>query len=273
LRRAGLPVNGLDGVPAGRRGGRFRPRVRPSRHAIKITDTDDWNQAGMPLPLFTVLGRAFGQFDDRVFVGVVLRAVAWSALSFALLHLLAVEIVRSLLADPDQPVAALPWLAGILAWFGASLLTLWLFVPTAAAIAALYVDRIARAVEHRYYPDLPEPPGAPILEQLVDAAALAIRLAAFGLLALLVALLIPGLGVVCGWAITGYALGRGLFLSVAMRRLPRLEATRLYRRYRGAVLAPGFAIAMVVWVPIVNLFVPVIAVAAMVHVLDGIMRG
>ena len=31
-------------------------------------------------------------------------------------------------------------------------------------------------------------------------------------------------------------------------------------------------IAIAVWVPLLNLFVPVIAAAAMVHVLDGIMR-
>ena len=35
---------------------------------------------------------------------------------------------------------------------------------------------------------------------------------------------------------------------------------------------PGLVIAIAVWVPLLNLFVPVLAAAAMVHVLDGIMR-
>ena len=109
------------------------------------------------MPLTTILSRALSQFDDRVFLGVVLRAVAWSALCFALLHLLAVALVREFLAWDGPP----GWIADIVAYVGASLLSMWLFVPTAAAIATLYVDRIAAAVEHRFYPDLPPAPARP----------------------------------------------------------------------------------------------------------------
>ena len=221
------------------------------------------------MPLTTILSRALSQFDDRVFLGVVLRAVAWSALCFALLHLLAVALVREFLAWDGPP----GWIADIVAYVGASLLSMWLFVPTAAAIATLYVDRIAAAVEHRFYPDLPPAPGAPVAEQVMDALALAGRMLGLGIVALVLILTIPGIGLACGWAITGYALGRGLFLSVAMRRMPRAEAMAVYCRNRWTVLAPGLVIALVVWVPVLNLFVPVIAAAAMVHALDGIMRG
>lgn len=221
------------------------------------------------MPLSTILSRALSQFDDRVFLGVVLRAVAWSALCFVLLHFLAVALVREFVAW-EGPTG---WIADILATVGASLLSMWLFVPTAAAIATLYVDRIAEAVERRFYPDLPPAPGAPATEQVVDALALAARLLGLGLVALVLILTIPGIGFLCGWAITGYALGRGLFLSVAMRRMPRPDAMVVYRRHRWAVLAPGLVIGLVVWVPVLNLFVPVIAAAAMVHALDGIMRG
>lgn len=220
------------------------------------------------MPLTTILSRALSQFDDRVFLGVVLRAVAWSALCFALLHLLAVALVREFLAWDGPP----GWIADIVAYVGASLLSMWLFVPTAAAIATLYVDRIAAAVEHRFYPDLPPAPGAPVAEQVMDALALAGRMLGLGIVALVLILTIPGIGLACGWAITGYALGRGLFLSVAMRRMPRADAMAVYRANRWAVLAPGLVIALVVWVPVLNLFVPVIAAAAMVHALDGIMR-
>ena len=221
------------------------------------------------MPLTTILSRALSQFDDRVFLGVVLRAVAWSALCFALLHLLAVALVREFLAWDGPP----GWIADIVAYVGASLLSMWLFVPTAAAIATLYVDRIAAAVEHRFYPDLPPAPGAPVAEQVMDALALAGRMLGLGIVALVLILTIPGIGLACGWAITGYALGRGLFLSVAMRRMPRADAMAVYRTNRWTVLAPGLVIALVVWVPVLNLFVPVIAAAAMVHALDGIMRG
>jgi uncharacterized protein involved in cysteine biosynthesis len=224
---------------------------------------------GMTPGAGTALSRAIGQFDDPAFLGVVWRAVAWSILCFALLHVLAVLLVRDLLAW-EGPAA---WIGDALVSIGAAMLSLWLFVPTAAAIATLYVDRIAEAVERRHYPYLPPAPGAPLAEQVVDAIALAARLFGLGCLGLVLAVLIPGIGVVCAWVITGYALGRGLFLAVAMRRMPRAQALVAYRGRRGAVLSTGLVLALAVWVPLVNLFVPVIAAAAMVHVLDGVMRG
>lgn len=223
----------------------------------------------MSFPLTTILSRSLSQFDDRAFLGVVLRAVAWSALCFALLHILAIALVRQVLAWDGSTA----WIADVLASVGASVLSLWLFVPTAAAIATLYVNRVAAAVERRHYPDLPPARGAPIAEQLVDAIALGARLLGLGIVSLVLILLIPGIGLICGWLITGYALGRGLFLSVAMRRMTRDDAMAVYRRHRRTVLLPGLVIAVAVWVPLVNLFVPVIAMAAMVHVLDGLMRS
>ena len=218
-------------------------------------------------PVLTPLARAIGQFDDRAFLGVIGLSLLWSALCFALLHVGAVALVHAFLG-PEEPLG---WLAGWLASVGATVLSIWLFVPTAAAIATLYADRVARAVDRRYYPHLPPAQGASVGEQVADAIGLALRLLALALLGLLLLLFIPGIGLICAWVITGYALGRGLFITVAMRRMGRLDATRLYRGNRGTVLAQGLIIAVSVWLPVVNLFVPVLAVAMMVHVLDRIM--
>lgn len=214
--------------------------------------------------LFTPLARALAQLDDRVFVGVLLRSLAWSAVCFFALHVAAVAAVHRLLALHG----IYAWAADVLGTIGASLLALWLFLPVAAVIATLYIERIALAVERRYYPWLPPAQGAPISDQVMDGLALGLKILLLNCLALLLAFLLPGIGLVLGWAIAAFAIGRGLFVAVAMRRMPRATAAMLYRRARPSVLAQGGAMALAAYFPVLNLLIPVIGTAAMVHVLD-----
>ena len=214
--------------------------------------------------MLSPLVRAFSQFDDRVFLGVLVRSLLWSAACFVALHLVTIWAVHRLLDLHGW----LGWIADVLGGIGASLLALWLFLPIAAIIGTLYIDRIARAVERRYYPALPPPRGASLAAQLWDAVSVGLRILLLSLLGLVAALFLPGIGLLIAWAIGGYAIGRGLFVAVAMRRMPRAAAEALYRRARPTILAHGAIMAMATWVPILNLLIPVIGTAAMVHVLD-----
>lgn len=214
--------------------------------------------------MFAPLARAIGQLDDPAFRGVLLRGIGWSIACFVALHVGAAWMVHRLLGLHGL----LAWGADILGAIGASLLAFWLFLPVAAAIGTLYFDRIAAAVERRFYPFLPPPNGAPLLEQFWDAVVVGLRVLVFNVVALVLALLLPGIGPILGWAIAAYGIGRGLFVAVAMRRMPRRMAESLYRRNRGSVWAHGAILALAAYVPVMNLFIPVIGVAAMVHVLD-----
>jgi len=166
----------------------------------------------------------------------------------------------------------LAWGADVLGTVGASLLGLWLFLPLAAGIATLFIDRVARAVERRYYPTLPPAPGASLLTELADALALVWRILLLNLLALVLALVLPGIGLLLAWAIGAYAIGRGLFMTVALRRFDRGVAQRLYTANRPAVLVQGGVMALAGYLPGFNLLIPVLGTAAMVHVLDAAMR-
>ena len=219
------------------------------------------------MTLLSPLGRALGQLDDPVLLGVLWRSLAWSAVCFVALHVLAIVLVHRLLDLHGW----LGWVADVLGGVGASLLALWLFLPVAAIIGTLYIDRIARAVERRHYPSLMPAQGAPMTSQFLDAANVGLRILLLNVLALIAALILPGIGLILAWLIGGYAIGRGLFAAVAMRRMPRSAAETLYRRARGAVLAQGCLIALASYVPILNLLIPVVGTAAMVHVLDWAM--
>jgi CysZ protein len=80
---------------------------------------------------------------------------------------------------------------------------------------------------------------------------------------------LPGVGLLLGWVVTGWAIGRGLFVGVAMRRMQRPAALDLYARRWLQTLVPGICLALASTLPPLNLLVPVIGIAAMVHVFHG----
>lgn len=214
--------------------------------------------------LFAPLLRSIAQLDDPVFVGVLWRSLAWAAAVFIVLLGAAVVIVRELLAFRGW----WGWAAYLLSSVGVALLAFWLFLPVAAAIGTLFMERIAAAVERRFYPLLPKPRGASFASQVWDGIAVGARILVLNVLALVLALLVPGVGLVIAWAIAAFAIGRGLFVAVAMRRMSREQAEIIYRRRRLAVLVQGGVIALVGYVPLLNLLIPVLGIAAMVHVLQ-----
>ena len=214
--------------------------------------------------LFSPLARAVGQMGDRAFLGVLLRCLAWAVVCFVALHIAAVWAVERIVHWHGW----IGWSVGLLASAGATLLAAWLFLPLAAVIATLYIDRIAAAVEHRYYPGLPPARGASIAAQAWDGICLGGRILLLNLLALVLALLLPGIGLVLAWAVAAYAMGRGLFVMVAMRRMPRSAANATYHSARGMIFAYGGLMALAAYLPLLNLLIPIIGTASMVHVLD-----
>lgn len=187
---------------------------------------------------FLPIARAISQLDDPVFRGVLLRGIAWSVGSFIALHVGVVWVIG--------------WSTGLHSWLRWTyfvigmvlepLLTLWLFLPVAAAIGTLYFDRVASSVERRFYPLLPPPKGASFLEQAWDGVVVALKVLGLNALGLILAPSLPGIGLILGWLIAAYAIGRGLFAAVAMRR-KMAEST--YPVNRGPILLQGAVMALV----------------------------
>ena len=213
--------------------------------------------------MFSPLSRTIEQLDDPAFLRVLLYSLLLSAACFALLCAATAYGLHHALAG----IAWLAWLAGLLGGFLVVVSGLWLFLPLSVVIASLFMEPICRAVERRWYSALPAPRGASLSAQLWDGAVVGVLVLAFSLVSLVLALLVPGLGLVLGWAVTAWALGRGLFVAVAMRRMSRHEAGMLYRQHRVAVLAQGAVLALAGYVPLTNLLVPVLGTGCMVHVL------
>ena len=220
--------------------------------------------------LFAPLGRAVAQLPDPALRGVLLRSLVLAAAGFAALEAAAVWALRQLVLAPGWAghgwaASVLGWLGGLLGGVAAAWVGMWLFLPLAGLIATVFLERIAAAVERRWYPGLGPPRRIAALAQAWDGVVLTVWLGLLVLLALLAALLLPGIGLLAGWGIGAVALGRGLFVPVALRRMGRAEALALYRRRRGPVLLHGAVLAVASSVPGLNLLVPVVGVAAMAH--------
>ena len=231
------------------------------------------------MPPLAPLIRALSQLDEPVFLGVLLRSVAWALLTFAALawglswgaHEAVLEAAvawgDAAAAPPADDGGWLGWLGYAAGPVGAGLLALVLFLPVVCVIATLFVDRVAEAVERRWYPWVPPAAAAPFAHQVWDGLALGLKVLGLQLLALLLSVLLPGVGLLLGWLIAAWAIGRGLFVAVAMRRMGRREARLLCRRRLPAVLVQGGWMTALGLLPVLNLLAPVLGMAALVHVL------
>lgn len=215
-------------------------------------------------PLLLPLSRALSQLTDPELLGVVWRSVLFSALFFAIILAAMIGAVHHFVAAGGMVAWALDALGSI----AAALLAMWLFLPVAAMIGTFYFERIARAVERMYYPTLPPAHPASLSDQLAASVGVGLRVLGLNILALLVTLILPGIGLPIAWAVASWAMGRGMFIAVAMRRLNRSDTEALYRGVRFAALAQGAAMAAAAYFPVLNLLIPVVGTAAMVHVLD-----
>lgn len=211
--------------------------------------------------LLTPMGRAIGQLDDPSFLGVLLRALALSALCFLALAGLCAGGAHHLVSGHG-------WLSGLAGAVGGVLglvLALFLFLPLALVIGGLFTGRICAAVERRWYPGLPAARGAGLGGEMAEALLGGLHMLAITL-ASLVAALIPGPGWVVAYLLTGWALGRSLFVAVALRRMSRAQAIARYREQRWLVLAQGLALSVAGAIPVLNLLIPVLGPAAMLHI-------
>ena len=208
------------------------------------------------------------QLDDPACAGVLARSVAIALIAYVAMMAGSIWGIRELLASVHWPA----WIADILGTIGVLLLAFWLFLPTVMLIATLFIDRVARAVDRRHYPFLPPPSPAALPVQLWDGLALTLQVLVLNAVSVVLALLIPGIGLALALVVSGWAIGRGLFVGVAMRRMGRAEAQTLYRRHRLAVLLPGLVLAAAATVPGLNLIVPIVGTATMVHVLNVNLR-
>ncbi len=197
----------------------------------------------------------------------LLRGVLLKSIALALVILLAVAVLfeSALAYFVDTPFH--PWVdatIAVIAALGLLFAAFYLVPAVSSMVAGLFVDDVAKRVEAASYPDDPGGRPLPFLRSLVYT----IRF--FGLvllvnLAALALLLVPGVNIVVFLVANAYLLSREYFELAAMRYRTPEEARALRKAHAVSVFIAGFLIAPILFIPILNLIIPVYGTALMVH--------
>lgn len=216
--------------------------------------------------MIKALVRAVSQLSDPAVSRVVWRSVVGAILGFlTMAGLVWVLLFQTRLTD-------YPWLdntidvLGGLAVFGLA----YLFFPAVVvAISSLLLERVAEAVERRYYPGLPPAHGQSLWTEIFGALRFVAVVVALNLL-VLPAYLIPGVNLMIFYVLNGYLLSREYFELVALRRMTPQSARIMRKAHTAKLFAAGVIVAFFSTIPLVNLLVPVVATAFMVHIFQGL---
>ena len=216
--------------------------------------------------IITDFTKALSQSTDPKFVKVMAMGVG-----LTILLLLGVTFGVQLLL-PDT--ISLPWF-GEIAWLStvlsgfllisAMIGSIFLMIPVASLFTGLFLDQVVDAVEAKHYPHLSPTPRANFLDGLGETGRFLGLMLVVNLLAVIVYLVANVFAPFVFWAVNGFLLGREYSQMVALRRMSAPDAKALRKRVGGQVFLAGVVMAFVLIIPLVNLFVPVLATAMFTH--------
>lgn len=212
--------------------------------------------------------KALNQLPDPAFRRVVLMTLLWSILLFAGLIAGAWWLLNS------TQLFEWGWLDSIIDWLGgaAAVIAAFVLFPGAALIIISFMlEPVARAVEKKHFPDLETPRN----QSVTEAVMIGLRYGAIAIVLNLILLplyIIPILNIFIFGALNGYLLGREYFELVAQRRLDVPSMKAMWRRHRSRWCIAGLVITLMLSIPLVNWFMPVVAVAFMLHMFEGMRR-
>jgi len=212
--------------------------------------------------MIDVFVRALAQLGDPR-----LRRVLWLSLGLSVLICLVLAASSGAILALVQFVS-LGWLEATIDFLGGIftvVLILLLFPAFVGMVAGFYMETVASAVEARHYPGLPPARHQPVWEAVWVGVRFGLYLIVLNLLALPL-YLVPGLGMIVYYVLNGFILGREYFEFAAMRRLPAGAAGTVRKAHGIRVFIAGMGLALVASLPVVNLLLPIVGTAVMVHV-------
>jgi len=209
---------------------------------------------------------AFRQLGDRKLRGVIWQSLLLSLVLQVAILALAWWGLRSLATFQwEWENWAIRWLGG-----GAvTVLALMLYPASFGLVISVFLERIADIVEHEHYPKLGPARGIPIWTGIWTGIVFLVALLALNFVMLpfyLLALFVAGLGAVLFYGINGLLTARLYYEQVALRRRNPSDVKAWRKANLGVLWLTGILIVFLGTIPVLNLIVPVVGTAAMVHV-------
>ena len=204
-----------------------------------------------------------------------LRVIIWQSLLLSLVLQIAIGVLAWWLLQSFATFQC-GWLNETIRWLGGgavTVLALMLFPASFGIVISIFLEKIADIVESEHYPQLGKARGIPVWTGIQSGIVFLFTLVALNLVLLpfyLVALFIAGLGAVLFYGANGWLTGREYYEQVALRRLDPAEVKARRKANIGVLWLTGIVLVFLGTVPILNLIVPVLGVAAMVHIAQSL---
>ena len=200
-----------------------------------------------------------------------LRSIIWQSLALSLVLQVGIGVL-AWWALQSFATFQWGWLNEGIRWLGGGaviVLALMLFPAGFGIVISIFMEKIADIVESEHYPKLGPARGIPVWTGIWSGILFLVTLIVLNLLMLpfyLVALFVAGLGAVLFYGVNGWLAGREYYEQVALRRRDPAEVRAWRKANIGTLWLTGAAIVFLGTIPILNLIVPVLGVAAMVHI-------
>jgi CysZ protein len=192
-------------------------------------------------------------------LAVVVAFLAVTAITFISGNLIVIEM--------DWLDSLVNLIIGVLSGIG-----VWFMLPSVIVIiAGMFQEMAISRVEERNYPQARRSERPKFWPDALHD--IKFTLWALFLNILVLPLHIFIIGVFVSIALNSYLVGREFFEMAAGYHLGKPQAHKLIRHNRRAVYGGGLVITLITAVPIINLFVPIVAVVWMVHVYHRIDVG
>jgi CysZ protein len=222
-------------------------------------------------------GKALAQLGDGRFLRVVLVGIGLTIALLVAVYAAFLWAIQTFVPDTfDLPlvgsIGGVDTALGIGSLFLIIGLSIFLMVPVAAAFSGLFLDRVADAVEDRYYPTLPPAGNLGLGDTLISTINMFGVLVAVNLLAVIAYVFAGPFAPAMFLLLNGYLLGREFFLLVAERRMPRQQAKSLLRENTMTIWFAGILMATPLAMPLVNLVIPVLGAATFTHIFHRLAR-
>ena len=220
--------------------------------------------------IFTSFGLALGQIPDRRFFIVIVKS---ALITLGGLLCLALGL-SSLFGGLVQGVDIFPfffsteeigWWVGLGSFLLLTWLSVFIILPTIAFVSGFFLETVAAAVEERHYPQIMAQYRLSFGETLKDGINLLGLIIVVNILAFGISLILLPFSVLIFLAANGWLLGREYMQLIAQRHMTPQNARKFRKHHSGKIWIAGMFAAVSLGVPIVNLFVPVLAIAMFTH--------
>lgn len=158
------------------------------------------------------------------------------------------------------------WLDTSINWFTGIVLGIggWFMLPALVVlVAGVFQEVTISQVEKIEYPDKTREDEPHFWPDVLHDIRFTVKAILLNMLVL--PFYLVGIGFFLSIALNSYLLGREFFESAAGYHLGKPEARQIGRKHRKTIYSSGIILTLLTLVPLVNLFVPVIAIVWMVH--------